>query len=106
MTSSLPTDPRERAGQSVSQSLPTSFARFAETAEEVGATAKRLEKASILKRYFETLLDQDLRLAARYLAGFAFPLHDQRTIQVGGSALLAALRAASGAEEESLLSRW
>jgi DNA ligase-1 len=67
------------------------FRRFAEVAEQVGSTTKRLEKADFLNQYFVTLSDADLILAARYFAGYLFSLRDQRTTNVGGAALLSAL---------------
>jgi DNA ligase-1 len=78
------------------------FSTFAETAEQVGATTKRLEKASLLGAYFGTLGDDDLLHAARYFAGHPFPLHDQRTTNVGGAALVTALLQATGIEEADL----
>ncbi len=84
---------------------PSAFPLFAETAEQVGATAKRLEKAALLGRYFAALPDDDLRHAARYFAGYTFPLRDQRTTNVGGAALLTAIIAVSGAEETTVRER-
>ena len=81
------------------------FVRFAETAEAIGATTKRLEKAAILGRYFAGLGDDDLLRAARYFAGYAFSLRDQRTTNVGGAALVAAILAVSGADEARLRER-
>lgn len=83
----------------------SAFLFFAETAEQVGATTKRLEKAAVLGRYFAALPDDDLRHAARYFAGHTFPLRDQRTTNVGGAALLAAMVAVSGAEEMTVRQR-
>jgi DNA ligase 1 len=78
------------------------FLLFAETAERVGATTKRLEKAAFLKDYFETLSDEDLVLAARFFAGQAFSLRDQRTTNIGGAALFNAIAAATGVEVDEL----
>jgi len=78
------------------------FLRFCETAERVGATAKRLEKAAALKDYFETLSDEDLVLAARFFAGQAFSLRDQRTTNIGGAALFNAISAATTIDVEEL----
>ena len=83
----------------------TSFLQFVATAEQVGATTKRLEKAAILGAYFTALSDDDLRHAARYFAGYTFPLRDQRTTNVGGAALLAAIIAVSGADETTVRQR-
>lgn len=81
------------------------FWRFAETAERIGATTKRLEKAAILGEYLRSLDDADLERAARYFAGHIFPMRDQRTINFGGAALIRALVEASGAVEAHLRSR-
>jgi hypothetical protein len=83
-------------------SLSAPFLGFAETAERVGATTKRLEKSALLAATFETLDDDDLTLAARYFTGRAFPLRDQRTTNVGGSALFTAIREVTGAEADWL----
>lgn len=99
-----PTDPV--LGDRAILGLPTvSFDRFAETADRIAATTKRNEKAAILGEYFSSLSDDDLALAARYFAGYVFPLHDQRTTNVGGSALLSAIEAASGVDPEFLRAR-
>lgn len=82
-----------------------SFLSFCEVAEIVGGTSKRLEKAAYLGAYFQTLSDDDLITAARYFAGHIFPLHDARTVNVGGAALIAALVAASGADETLIRTR-
>ncbi len=71
------------------------FVRFAQVAEKVGATTKRLEKAALIGDYFTSLVDADLALAARYFAGYAFSLRDQRNINIGTAALLAAIQAVS-----------
>jgi DNA ligase-1 len=84
---------------------PSAFFLFAETAEQVGATTKRLEKAAVLGRYFGSLSDEDLRHAARYFAGYTFPLRDQRTTNVGGAALLAAIMVVSSADETTVRER-
>jgi DNA ligase-1 len=68
-----------------------SLIQFANVVEQIGSTTKRLEKAAILGSYFASLSDQDLIYAARYSAGYSFPLTDQRTINVGGASLLSAL---------------
>jgi DNA ligase-1 len=78
------------------------FLRFCETAETVGATTKRLEKAATLKDYFETLSDEDLVLAARFFAGQAFSLRDQRTTNIGGAALFNAISVVTNIAVEEL----
>jgi len=81
------------------QSEPNAFVHFSETAEKVGATTKRLEKAALLAGYFDTLEDRPLAIAARYFAGYTFPLRDQRTTNIGGAALRSAILAVAGVED-------
>jgi DNA ligase 1 len=79
---------------------------FAECAEAVAATTKKLEKAAILGDYLKTLADPDLTRAARYFAGQQFAQNDARTTNVGGSIISAALSDATGLSLEDLSPRW
>jgi DNA ligase 1 len=79
---------------------------FAECAEAVAATTKKLEKAAILGSYLETLSDADLARAARYFAGHQFASTDARTTNVGGSIISAALSDATGFSPEDLYPRY
>jgi len=79
---------------------------FAETAEAVAATTKKLEKAAILGAYLITLSDPDLTRAARYFAGHQFAQADSRTTNVGGSIISSALSDATGFSPEDLYPRY
>src|ERR1044071_10049436 len=79
---------------------------FAECADAVAATTKKLEKAALLGAYLETLSDPDLIRAARYFAGHQFALSDARTTNVGGSIISAALCEATGFSPEDLSPRY
>ena len=79
---------------------------FAECAEAVAATTKKLEKAALVGAYLETLSDPDLTRAARYFAGHQFALNDARTTNVGGSIISAALSEATGFRPEDLYPRY
>ena len=79
---------------------------FAECAEAVAATTKKLEKAAILGSYLETLSDPDLTRAARYFAGHQFAMSDARTTNVGGSIISTALSEATGFRPEDLYPRY
>src|SRR5688500_8597181 len=79
---------------------------FAECAEAVAATTKKLQKAGILGAYLQTLSDADLTRAARYFAGHQFALSDSRTTNVGGSIISAALSEATGFSPEDLYPRY
>lgn len=99
-----PIAPNETASNDIPEQNAGALIRFADVASQVGATTKRTEKAALLGSYFTGLSDNDLALAARYLAGYIFPLRDQRTINIGGAALLTAITAVSGQEKSSLQS--
>jgi DNA ligase 1 len=79
---------------------------FAECAEAIAATTKKLEKAAILGNYLQTLSDPDLTRAARYFAGHQFASTDARTTNVGGSIISAALSDATGFSSEDLYPRY
>ena len=83
-----------------------SLQSFAECAEAVAATTKKLEKVAILGSYFESLSDADLTRAARYFAGHQFASTDARTTNVGGSIISAALSEATGFGSEDLYPRY
>ena len=79
---------------------------FAEIAEAIASTTKKLEKTSILGRYLKTLSDADLSRATRYFAGHQFAQSDSRTTNVGGSIISAALSEATGFSPEDLYPRY
>ena len=80
--------------------------RFAETAERVAATTKKLEKAALLGAYFHELPDDDLARAARYFAGHQFALNDARTTNVGTGLLRDAIGEVTGLAVENLRPRY
>ena len=80
--------------------------RFAQTAEAVAATAKKLEKAALVGAYLHELDDADLMRAARYFAGHQFAMNDARTTNVGTSVLRDALSVATGLSVEDLRPRY
>ncbi|MBV9879251.1 MAG: hypothetical protein JO180_02095 [Gemmatirosa sp.] len=83
----------------------TTFHDWTTVADAVRATTKRLEKSAALERYFPTLDDDALAVAARFFSGLVFPRHDMRTTQVGGRAVFDALIALSGLDEHALHER-
>jgi DNA ligase-1 len=56
---------------------------WAETAEAVAATTKKLEKTRLLAEYLSSLSPDALRLAAVYLTGRPFPESRQRVLGLG-----------------------
>src|SRR5438477_8718189 len=85
---------------------PNSLESFAQTAEAVAATTKKLQKAKLLGDYFEHLSDQDLTRAARYFAGQQFAQSDVRTTNVGGRILGEAICLATDVDPASLGPRY
>lgn len=76
--------------------------QFAEVADQVAATTKKLEKAALVGSYLKPLDDADLARAARYFAGHQFASNDARTTNVGGSIISNALSEATGISFEEL----
>jgi DNA ligase-1 len=85
---------------------PNSLESFAQTAEAVAATTKKLQKAKLLGDYFEQLSDEDLTRAARYFAGQQFAQSDVRTTNVGGRILGEAICLATGVDPAGLGPRY
>lgn len=79
-----------------------SLLEFADCAELVAATSRRLEKAALLGAYFALLNDAELALAARLFAGQLFSLRDGRVASIGGAALMNAMEAVSQVATEQL----
>src|SRR5437867_7451609 len=77
------------------------FYDFALACERLAATTKKLEKAALLKVYFATLPDDDLALAARFLAGRPFALADERVLNVGWAVVRDAICAISGSTPDA-----
>ena len=78
------------------------FADWAGAADAVRGTTKKLEKHAVLSRYFGSLDDGDLVIAARLFAGTPFPRKDERVLSVGWSALADVLLERSGKTAEDM----
>jgi DNA ligase-1 len=76
------------------------FTSFAQTADAVASTTKRLEKLAILAEYLAPLPDEDLAIACRLLSGNPFPSSSDRTLNVGFSVASTVLMALSGVEPD------
>jgi DNA ligase-1 len=75
---------------------------FASAGAAVAATPATLEKTRILAAYFRTLSDDDLRRAAVYMSGRAFPPSQRRTLGLGWSTTSKVISSLSGRDEEQL----
>jgi DNA ligase-1 len=85
---------------SAPRTLHSAFLAFAQTADAVASTTKRLEKLAILAEYLAPLPDEDLAIACRLLSGNPFPSSSDRTLNVGFSVASTVLMALSGVEPD------
>ena len=77
---------------------------FARAGAAVAATPATLEKTRILGAYFRTLDDDDLRRAAVYMSGRAFPPSQRRTLGLGWSTVSKVISTLSARDGEELAS--
>ncbi len=77
----------------------TGFAQFAQVAERIRATPRKLEKIALLRDYFEGIDPGAAGLAALFFTARAFPQSDERTLQLGWSVLKRAVLAVAGRSE-------
>ena len=68
----------------------------------MGSTPATLEKTRILGAYFRTLGEDDLRRAAVYMSGRAFPPSQRRTLGLGWSTVSKVISSLSSRDEEDL----
>jgi DNA ligase-1 len=61
--------------------------KFAECAEAVAATTKKLRKRALVAEYLKSLAEDEAAVAAVFLSGRAFAAWEETTLQVGGSLL-------------------
>lgn len=76
--------------------------RLAEVLEAISATTSKLQKIDLLAGYLRSLDDEEVRIACTYFTGAPFPAGDGRVLNVGWSAIVAALLDVSGASEDDL----
>jgi DNA ligase 1 len=75
---------------------------FAQTADAVAATTKKLEKVRLVAEYFRSRPMDEAAQAAVFLSGRAFPAWEERTLQVGGTLLWRVVGEISGKGEVAL----
>jgi len=75
---------------------------FSQAGAAVGATPATLEKTRILGAYLRTLSDDDLRRAAVYMSGRAFPPSQRRTLGLGWSTVSKVISSLSARDEDEL----
>src|SRR6478672_3273706 len=75
---------------------------FAQTADAVAATTKKLEKVRLVAEYFRSLPVEEAAQAAVFFSGRAFPAWEERALQVGGTLLWRTVGESSGTGEVAL----
>jgi len=75
---------------------------FAQTADAVAATTKKLEKVRLVAEYFRSRPVDEAAQAAVFFSGRAFPAWEERTLQVGGTLLWRTVGEISGKGEVAL----
>jgi DNA ligase 1 len=75
---------------------------FAETAEKIAATTKKLEKTALLAEYLKSAPLDEAALGAVFFSGRPFPAWEETTLQVGGTLLWRTVQELSGRSEHEL----
>ncbi len=76
--------------------------KFAESAEAIAATRKRLLKTGIVAEYLKSRTPDEAAVSAVFLSGRAFPAWEETTLQVGGALLWRVVAELSGRSEAEL----
>lgn len=69
---------------------------FAQTADRIAATTKKLEKTAFLVEYFRSVPVDEAAVAAVFFSGKPFPAWEETTLQVGGRLLWQIVEELSG----------
>jgi DNA ligase-1 len=77
----------------------SSFLRFAEISQSIGATSKKLEKTERLSAYLATLQGVELAAVTTWFTGLAFGPGSGKVLQLGWSIIRAAVCAIAGLPE-------
>jgi len=75
---------------------------FAETADRIAATTRKLEKTAILADYLKSIPVEDAAVTAVFFSGRPFPVWEETTLQVGGTMLWRIVAELSGRTEHEL----
>ena len=75
---------------------------FAQTADQVAATTKKLQKTALLAEYFKSVPLDEAAVAAVFFSGRPFPMWEETTLQVGGRLLWQIVEELSGKDEAEL----
>lgn len=75
---------------------------LAELCERIAATTRKTEKVALVAEYFRSREPAEASIAAVFLSGRAFAAFDERTLQIGGSALWKLVAEITGARESAM----
>jgi DNA ligase-1 len=75
---------------------------FADTAEKIAATTKKLEKTRLLAEYLNSTPADEAAVGAVFFSGRPFPAWEETTLQVGGTLLWRTVQELSGKSEQEL----
>lgn len=75
---------------------------FAQTAEQIAATTKKLQKTALLADYFKSVPAEEAAVAAVFFSGRPFPMWEETTLQVGGRLLWQIVQELSGKGDAEL----
>ena len=75
---------------------------FAETADKIAATTKKLEKTRLLADYLKSVSVEEAAVAGVFFSGRPFPAWEETTLKVGGTLLWRMVQELSGQTEPGL----
>src|SRR5581483_1653898 len=76
--------------------------QFAQAAERIAATTKKLEKTAIVAEYLKSRDPENAAISAVFFSGRPFPVWEETTLQVGGSLLWRLVEELSGKNDAEL----
>ena len=76
--------------------------RFAQTADAIAATTKKLEKTRLVADYFKSTGVKEAAVSAVFLSGRPFPVWEETTLQIGGRLLWRLVAELAGQDESAL----
>src|SRR6202451_218966 len=75
---------------------------FAQTADAIAATTKKLAKTRLVADYLKAISVEEAAMSAVFLSGRPFPLWEESTLQVGGKLLWRVVAELAGRDESAL----
>jgi DNA ligase-1 len=75
---------------------------FSQTAEQIAASTKKLQKTALLADYFKSVPVEKAAVAAVFFSGRPFPMWEETTLQVGGRLLWQIVKELSGKDNAEL----